>query len=281
MTAPQTPAAPAAAPAPAAPAVTAPLAVRARDVLASEWTKLRAARSNYLTLLIAAVVTIGATVIVAHAFATTHGPPPPGPITPLTASFLGYAEYTVLPVSILGVLAFTSEYGTGLIRTTFTAVPRRWAVLAAKAAVAGAAALIAGELLAFGLFFLTQAILSGHHRGISLAHPGVPGAVLAAGLLLPVCALVGLGLGAIIRHTAGGIAATAGVIYLLGVLCLFLPPPWHDKIGRFTLAFAAYQVVAMHPQPGLFSPAVSLLVLLAWPAAALLAAAFVITRRDV
>jgi ABC transporter len=105
--------------------------------------------------------------------------------------------------------------------------------------------------------------------------------VLAAGLLLPVCALVGLGLGAIIRHTAGGIAATAGVIYLLGVLCLFLPSPWHDRIGRFTLAFAAYQVVARHPRPGLFSPAVSLLVLLARPAAALLAAAFVITRRDV
>ena len=191
------------------------LAVRAFDVLASEWTKLRSARSNYLTLLIAAVVTIGATVIVAHAFATTHGPPPPGPITPLTASFLGYAEYTVLPVSILSVLVFTSEYGTGLIRTTFTAVPRRWAVLGAKAAVTGTAALLAGELLAFASFFLTQAILSGRHRGLSLAQPGVPGAVLAAGLVLAACALVGLGLGAIVRHTAGAIAATVAVIYLL------------------------------------------------------------------
>jgi ABC-2 type transport system permease protein len=256
-------------------------AVRARGALSFEWDKLRSLRSNYLTLLIAGLAVTGLTAVTAYSFATTPGPPPGGPLNPLTGSFLAYAEYGVLPVAVLGVLAFTSEYATGLIRTTFAAVPRRWAVLAAKAAVAGAAALIAGELLASGLFFLTQAILSGHHRGISLAHPGVPGAVLAAGLLLPVCALVGLGLGAIIRHTAGGIAAAAGVIYLLGVLCLFLPPPWHDRIGRFTLAFAAYQVVALHPQPGLFSPAVSLLVLLAWPAAALLAAAFVITRRDV
>jgi ABC-2 type transport system permease protein len=276
MTAPQTPAAPAT----AAPAVTAPLAVRARDVLASEWTKLRAARSNYLTLLIAAVVTIGATVIVAHAFATTHGPPPPGPITPLTASFLGYAEYAVLPVSILGVLAFTSEYGTGLIRTTFTAVPRRWAVLAAKAAATGTAALVAGELLAFAAFFLTQAILSGRHGGLSLARPGVPGAVLAAGLVLAACVLAGLGLGAIIRHTAGAIAATVAVIYLLAAACLFLPAPWNARIGRFTLPVAAYQVVALHPQAGLLPPALSLLVLLAWPAAILLIAAFLITRRD-
>ena len=116
-----------------------PAAVRAFDVLASEWTKLRSARSNYLTLLVAAVVTIGATFVVAHAIASTHGPPPPGPINALTGSFLAFAEYTVLPVSVLSVLVFTSEYGTGLIRTTFTAVPRRWAVLAAKAAVTGTA----------------------------------------------------------------------------------------------------------------------------------------------
>lgn len=102
----------------------------------------------------------------------------------------------MLPVSVLGVLAFSSEYATGVICTTFTAVPQRRAVLAAKAAVAGTVALIAGELLAFAAFFLTQAIVSGRHGGLSLSHPGVPGAVLAAGFLLPVCATVSLTLGA-------------------------------------------------------------------------------------
>jgi len=215
------------------------LAVRARDVLAFEWTKLISVRSNYWTLLTAAVVSIGITAVVAESVAASPGPATGGPISPLTASFLGYAEYAVLPATILGVLAFTSEFSTGLIRTTLVAVPRR-AVLAAKAAVTGAAALLAGELLAFASFFLTQAILSGHHRGLSLSRPGAPGAVLAAGFLMPVCVIAGLGLGAIIRHTAGAIAAAVGVVYLLAALCLFLPSPWKADIGRVTLSFAAY-----------------------------------------
>ncbi len=259
-----------------APALTA----RARDVLASEWTKIRSVRSNYWTLLIAAAATIGSTALAAHIMASTPPSAPGNPFTPLTASFAGYAEYAVLPVSVLGVLVFSSEYATGLISTTFAAVPRRRAVLAAKAVVAGTVALIAGELLVFAAFFLTQAILSGHHVGLSLSHPGVPGAVLAAGLLLPVCATVGLALGAIVRHTVGAVAAAVAVIYLLAALCLFLPPPWHDRIGRFTLAFAAYQVVSLHPRTDLLAPAWSLLVLIGWPAAALLAAALLITRRD-
>ena len=144
-------------------------------------------------------------------------------------SFLAYAEYTVIPVSVLAVLQFTSEYSSGLIRTTFAAVPQRWTVLAGKAAVVGAAALVIGEVLAFGCFALVQAILSGRHRGVSLAQPGVLGAVLAAGFVLCACALTALGLAAIIRHTAGAITAALVVIYLVAGLCLFLPSPWKDR----------------------------------------------------
>jgi hypothetical protein len=271
VTAPQLQAARAAAPS---------LAARARAVLTSEWTKIRSVRSNYWTLLIAAVATLGSTAVVAQTIASTPPSAPGNPFTPLTASFAGYAEYAVLPVSVLGVLTFSSEYATGLICTTFAAVPRRRAVLAARAAVAGTVALIAGELLAFAAFFLTQAILSGRHGGLSLLHPGVPRAVLAAGFLLPACVIVSLALGAIVRHTAGAVAAAVGVIYLLALLCLFLPSPWNDRIGRFTLALAAYQLVALHPQPDLFAPGWSLLVLIAWPVAAILTAAILITRRD-
>jgi hypothetical protein len=70
------------------------------------------------------------------------------------------------------------------------------------------------------------------------------------------------------------------VIYLLAVLCLVLPSPWNIRLGRFTLPFAAYQLVTLHPQPGLLSPGLSMLVLIGWPAAVLLAATLVITRRD-
>jgi len=251
------------------------------NVIISEWTKLRATRSNVWTLVIAAIATVGVTAIVAHALGAARvAPPAGGPFTPLTASFLGYAEYAVLPVSILGVLAFTTEYSTGLIRTTFTCVPRRRAVLAAKAAVTGAAALVAGEVLAFITFFLTQAMLADSHRGVSLSHPGAVRAVLAAGLLLAVAALTGLGLGAIIRHPAGAIAATVGVIYLITALCLVLPAPWNTRIGRFTLPMAAFQVITGQPRADLLAPWLSLLVVLAWPAAILLAAAVLITRLD-
>jgi ABC-2 type transport system permease protein len=259
-----------------APAPVPPLALRARDLLTSEWTKLRSVRSTYWTLLVAVVTPIGISVIVAVTLANqTAGA---APVDPLLPGFISL-EYAVLAVGVLGVLAFSTEYSTGLIRTTFAAEPRRRAVLAAKAAVIGAVTLVAGELVAFTSFAAVQAVLSGHHLGVSLTRPGVPGAVLADGLLLFVVALMGVGLGAIIRHTAGGIAALVGLIFLPAILGL-LPAPWGGRVGRFTLLEAARQVTALHPAANLFSPALSLLVLLAWPAAALLIAALMITRRD-
>ena len=254
------------------------LAVRALDLLASEWIKFRSVRSTYWSLLVAVVTPIAVSALVGFAFA--HQPasagPPPDPLLPEVLSL----EYAVIAVSVMGVLAFSTEYSTGLIRTTFAATPRRRAVLAAKAVVLGTVTLAAGELVAFVSFFLVQAVLAGHHQGVSLSRPGVPGAVLAAGLLLCVCALLGLALGAIIRHTAGGIAATIAVIVLPGIVAL-LPPPWSGRLGRFTLVEAARQVTALHPAANLFSPGLSLLVVLAWPAAGLAAAAVLITRRDV
>ena len=256
--------------------------VRARDVLACEWTKLRSLRSNRWTLAVAAVVTLALTAVVAQAFAASpDGGKHAAAMDRLATSFLAYAEYLVLPVTVLSVLVFTSEYASGLIRTTLTAVPQRPAVLAAKAAVTGTAALVVGEVMAFACFFLTQAILTGRHGGLSLAHPGAVRAVLAAGFVLAVCALVGVGAGAAIRHTAGAIAAAVTVVYLVAVLCLVLPAPWNLRLGRFTLPFAAYAEVSAHPPAGLLSPWLSLLILIAWPAAALLAAAILLTRRDV
>jgi len=254
------------------------LAVRARDVLGSEWAKLRSVRSTYWTLLIAAVTSIGISAAVALTFVTQPSAGRPR-IDPLLPGFLSL-EYAVVAAGVLGVLSFGSEHASGLIRTTFAAVPRRRAVLAAKAAVAGTVTLIAGELLCFASFFLVQAILSGKHLGVSLSRPGVAGAVLGEGVLLSVCAMLGLGLGAMIRHTAGAVAALFGLLFLPAIVGL-LPAPWNDRIGRFTLVYAAQQVAALHARAGLFSPGLSMLVVIAWPAAVLLAAAVLITRRDV
>ena len=263
-------------PAAATPAPAIPLALRARNVLISEWTKLRSVRSTYWTLLVAVVTPIGLSALVAVTLANAPGNG--SPVDPLLPGLLSL-EYAVLAVGVLGVLTFSSEFSTGLVRTTFAAVPRRRAVLAAKAAVLGAVTLVAGELVAFVSFALVQAVLSGKHLGVSLSRPGVLGAVLATGLLLFVVATMGLGLGAIVRHTAGGIAALVGLIFLPAILGL-LPAPWGGRVGRFTLLEAARQVTALHPATDLFAPGLSLLVLLAWPALTLLAAALLITRRD-
>jgi ABC-2 type transport system permease protein len=248
--------------------------VRAGEVLRSERTKLSSVRSTYWALLVAAIVSLAGSML--FAFPVGRGARLPDPVA---FSFVGWAEYPVLAVGILGVLAFTAEFTSGQIRTTFTAVPRRLAVLAAKTVVVGSLALVFGELLAVASFSLTQAILSRQNQGVSLSHPGVPGAVLAAGFVLAVVAVTGVALGAAIRQTAGAIAALPAVFYLPLIL-LSLPSPWNHRIEQFTLPFAAYQVVALHPATNLLTPALSVLVLIAWPAVALAIAAVLITRRD-
>jgi ABC-2 type transport system permease protein len=250
---------------------------RVAEVLASEWTKLRSVRSTYTTLAVAAVTAIGGSVIVAVSERSTKGPPS---LDPLASIFIAWLEYPVLALGVLGVLTFTSEYGTGQIRTTFTAVPRRLAVLAAKAATIGAVAIIFGEILAFAAFWISEAILDGHRGAISFSHSGVTGQLLSVGFCLFAIALVGLGLGAVIRTTAGAVSALPAVVYLPLVL-LTLPHPWNHTIGKYTLLASAYQLISEHPHPGLLSPALSLVVVAAWPAVALLAGAVLIRRRDV
>lgn len=250
------------------------LVTRAGDVLASEWTKLWSVRSTVWTLLVAAVTAAGGSVILALAGAGDSRQP----FDPVASVYVAWLEYPVLAVGVLGVLTFTSEFSSGQIRTTFTAVPRRRAVVAAKAAVVGATTLLVGEALSLAAFVVSEAILSRHHRGVSLAQPGAVRAIVAAGACLCVIALLGVALGAIIRHTAGGVVAVPVLLYLpLGLLSL--PAPWDSRIGRFTTLMASYQLVSLHPRADLLAPVASLLVLLAWPAAGLLAAAWLI-RRD-
>lgn len=253
------------------------LGLRARDLVASEWIKFWSVRSAPWTLLVATVTPVAFSDLIAFLFAqppaTQSAAPPPDPLSPAFYSL----EYAVLAVCVLGVLQFSSEYSTGLIRTTFVAVPRRRAVLAAKAVVIGLATLAAGEITSFASFFIDQAVLHTRQLGVSWSHPGVPGAVAASGALLFVCAMLGLALGAITRHTAGGIAATIALIIVPSIAGL-LPGPWGSRIGRFTIIDAAQQVALLHPQANLLSPAISMLVLLAWPAAALLIAAALTVR---
>ena len=144
----------------------------------------------------------------------------------------------------------------------------------------GVVSLLAGELIAFATFFTGQWALSAQHLDVALAHPGALRSVLAAGFYLAVMAWVGFGLGAVIRHTAGAVTAMVGVVFLLPTIVKALPAPWNIRICRYTLNLAAQQTIYQYPHAGYFSAGLALLIVAAYAAVTIAAAAFIITRRD-
>jgi hypothetical protein len=194
-------------------------------------------------------------------------------------SFRGF-QFGLLVFGALGVLVISSEYSTGLIRTTFAAVPQRRAVLAAKATVLGAVALIIGELVAFTAFFISQAFLNDIGRGHSITDPGALRAVLCAGFSMTAIGLVGVGLGALLRSPAGAISAMFGVVFILPGVISGFPSPWNTRIGRFLPTAAIQQLTdqsansLMLPRPWAF------VILVAYPAVFLGLAAYFLKRRD-
>jgi ABC-2 type transport system permease protein len=248
----------------------------------SEWTKLRSVRSTYWTLALAALATITTAVLACYAVASYWiklDPSQQASFDPVSESFKGFA-IGQLAIGALGVLAISSEHTTGMIRTTFAAVPHRRAVLAAKAAVLGVLAIVLGEAIAFASFFAGQWMLRPTHVQVSLGDHGVLGAVSAAGLYMLVVALVGLGAGALIRHTAGALSALFGLLFLLPQIAYALPSPWDTRIGSYMMMNAAQQMASLHPDPDLVSPTWSAVVLAGYAVIALGATAWLITHRD-
>jgi hypothetical protein len=258
------------------------LTTRARDLLASEWIKLRSVRSTYLVLLGSAAVAVTVAVFSAATVKTSHIDW--ATFDPVQISLAGLLVVQ-LAFGVFGALAITSEHATGMIRTTFAAVPRRRAVLAAKATVTAAAALVAGEAIAFAAFFAGQLVLSakhlpGHHLSVTLADPGVLRAVAGAGFYLLIVSLVGLGLGAIIRHTAGAIAAV-GLIFIQALIVNAIFPDPKSTVGHYVLLWAGQSISSIRAHVTNYpSVSQSFAVCIAYAAALLAAASFLITRRD-
>ncbi len=124
---------------------------------------------------------------------------------------------------VLGVLVITSEYATGLIRTSLAAVPRRLPVLWGKAGLLAVATVAVSLPAAFTVFLAGQSILARQHLGATLSQPGVARAVIGSALYLAVAGLIGLGLGTLLRSTAGGIAALFGLLFAVQIVAGFLP----------------------------------------------------------
>jgi ABC-type transport system involved in multi-copper enzyme maturation permease subunit len=213
------------------------------DALRSEFTKIRSTRSTYWTLLALVVVCVG---IGALASAGTASHPQGISPTNFDATQQSLAGLYVgqLVIAVLGALTITSEYSTGMIRTSLSVQPRRGVVFAAKAVVFAAVTLVIGLIASFGSFFVGQAILSGHHLSATLGEPNVLRAVIGGALFLTACGMLAYGLGAVLRHTAAAISATIGLLFVLTVLVQFLPQSWQDSVDKWMPALAGSQIWA-------------------------------------
>ncbi|HET8605628.1 MAG TPA: hypothetical protein VFL66_01220 [Gaiellaceae bacterium] len=252
-------------------------------VARSEWTKLRSVRSTRWSLAVAVVFTIGiaalATAILRHHWATAslHDR---SDFHPLELNMAGI-QLAQLAIGVLGVLVITAEYSTGMIRASLTAVPKRLPVLWGKAAVYGLTTLVLMIPAAIVAFLVGQAILAGGNGipHLSLGDPGVARAVVGAGLYLTLVGLFGLGLGSIVRNTAGGIATFAGIMFVLPPLMNVLPSSWNSAASPYLPLQAGESIMSITPGNHL-APWAGLGVLALYAVASLAVAAVLLVRRD-
>ena len=251
------------------------------DALRSEFTKIRSTRSTYWTLLALVVVTVGIGAIACYGTAS-HASQIDRASFDATQLSLGGLYVGQLVIAVLGALTITSEYSTGMIRTSLAVQPRRGTLFAAKAVVFAVVSLVTGLVASFASFFIGQALLSSHHLNVTLSQPNVLRAVIGGALFLTACGMLAYGLGAILRHTAGAITAAIGLLFVLTVLVNFLPGTWQDHVNKWMPAIAGSQVwvtKASSPET-LFSAWAGLAVLAGYAAIAIVAGLVLFRTRD-
>jgi ABC-2 type transport system permease protein len=250
-------------------------------VAVSEWTKLWSVRSTRWSLFAAFLFTIGvgalACAVVSHHYPrmSAHDK---ADFHPLDVNLAG-VQLAQLALGVLGVLIITAEYSTGMIRASFTAVPKRLPVLWAKGGVFAFvtfALMLPAVLVAF---FVGQAILAGHNIDVGFTAPHVIRVLVGAALYLTVVGLFGLGLGAIVRNTAGGIASFAAIMFVLPPLMNVLPSSWNNAASPYLPLQAGEAILSTTPG-GHLSPWVGLALFAGYAAAAIAVAAVLLVRRD-
>ena len=252
-----------------------------RSAATMEWLKLRSVRSTAWVLLVFAAGLIGLAILVmAHAHWATMSPADRASFDPTEESFAGLT-IGQLAFGVLGALVITTEFSSGMIRATLAAVPRRPLLLAAKAAVLAAVTLVAGEVLAFGAFAVGEMVLRSPAPHASLGQPGVLRAVLMAGAYPALIALIALGLGAVIRHTAGAISAVVGILFVLPLILLPMGISIQNSVGQFMpMIIAENSLTAVKPQSHTLSPGAGFGMLCLYAAIALAIGTWALARRD-
>jgi ABC-2 type transport system permease protein len=251
-------------------------------VLRSEWTKLWSLRSTRWSLLAAVVTMAGLGVLISAVRMNRWNDiraSERANFNPVDVSLGGW-HLAQLAIGVLGVLVISGEYTTGSIRSSFAAVPRRLPVLWAKVAVFGAVTFVLMLPSALIAFLASQAILTQHHVQTSLGQPHVARAVVGAALFLAVMGLMGITLGALVRNTAGGIAAFAGIMFVLPGLDALLPSSWSNTIDPYLPLNAGSAIMNIHTDSSSLSPWAGFAVFCLYTAVLGAIAAMLMVRRD-
>jgi len=253
------------------------------DLLRSEWTKIRTVRSTMWTIGVTVVLGIGIGALVSALTRSHWASMNIGQRVSFDApatSLIGilFAQFAI---GILGVLVISAEYTTGTIRATFSAAPNRSRVFAAKVVVFGVLSFIVAEFTSFAAFFLGQFLLSSPATHATLSSPGAFRAVFGGGLFVCMLGLIGLGLGTIIRHTAGAISAFVAILLVLPIITAALPSQIAQDIRKFMPDRIGVDVLTTKSQDfGSFSPWVGLLIVCIYAVVLLAIGASMLERRD-
>lgn len=253
-------------------------------VALSEWTKLHSLRSTRWSLFAAVFLTIGFSALFA-AITSSHwghlSPHERADRHPIDIAQAGL-NISQLAIMVLGVLVITGEYSTGMIRASFTAVPKRLPVLWAKLAVFGAVSFVLMVPAVLIAFAGSQAILDRHHiLQISLGSPGVLRSELGGAVYVMLVGVFALAIGAIVRNTAGGIAAFAAVFFVIPPLMNILPTSWNNAISQYLPSNAGRQLFSLHHSAHNLKVLPGGLLFLAYCAFAVAVAGVLLVRRDV
>lgn len=249
------------------------------DVLRSELCKLRSVRSTYWTLVAAVVFNVALAALAAVFVPRQLSAQDKAAIDAVRLS-LGGIHLSQIAFGVLGVLIITSEYGTGMIRSTLAAVPQRGRMLAAKVTVFTVTALVVGTASSFAAYFAFQAFLSDASLASSIGDPGVLRAVIGGGLFLTVLGLLGLGLGTVIRASSGAIAAVFGLLFVPPILLELLPATWRSTLGPYVPMEAGSQIFVLRREAGMFGPWTGFGLFCLYAAVALGIGFVLIGRRD-
>lgn len=252
------------------------------DVARSEVTKLFTVRSTWITLGVAVVLTVGigilACAVVAHNY-STFNPSDRATFDPTAISLAG-SGIAQVAFAVLGILVITSEYSTGMIRTSLTAVPRRGRLLGAKILVFAVVVGVLAEVLAFVSFAIGQVLLASGAPTAALGDRNVLRAVVGTGLYLMVLAVIAIGLGTLIRSTAGAITAMVALLFVLPGLAGILPTHWQQLVQRWWPTDAGRQVTSVVGDAHALGPWAGLADMCVFAAAVVVLGAVVLERRD-